>query len=50
MKDYEDFTIDTKRYDISVMQEITDRNTINGVHWIPIIDAGIYIHGNAGTQ
>lgn len=50
MQAYEDFTINTTAYDTNQMKEITDLNTTYGVHWIPIVDAGIKITGNAGMQ
>lgn len=32
------------------MKEVTDLNSSNGVHWIPIIDAGIGVKSDAGKS
>ena len=41
MKAYEDFTIDEANFKIEDMKQITNRTDPKGVHWVPIIDAGI---------
>lgn len=47
MKNYEDFTI-SDDYNVNVMKLVTDLDTFNGVHWIPIIDAGVGYIGDSG--
>jgi hypothetical protein len=39
---FEDFTIDEARFPINRMKAIIDK-----YHWVPIIDAGIYVGGPA---
>jgi len=41
MNNYEDFTIDTTNFNITDMETMTNLDNVNGVHWVPIIDAGI---------
>lgn len=41
---YENFGIDTSRYNVQDMKRVTDISTPLGVHWVPIIDAGIGIN------
>lgn len=50
MYEKQDFTIDTSRYNSNTMKEVTDLTTSNGVHWVPILDAGIYIDGVSGIE
>ena len=44
MLNYSDFTIDTDRFQIKDLKEIYNRSNSGGVHWVPIIDAGIGIN------
>jgi alpha-glucosidase (family GH31 glycosyl hydrolase) len=43
MNEYEDFTVDSKRFDLSEMRTMMDLQKNDGVHWVPIIDAGISV-------
>jgi hypothetical protein len=43
MQDYIDFTVDTSRFSIPQMQKMMDLKDPSGVHWVPIIDAGVSI-------
>lgn len=43
MHELTDFTIDTSRYNATDMNIMLDRSNDEGVHWVPIIDAGIAI-------
>lgn len=43
MVDYYDFSVDTTRYNLLDMKNMMNRETSEGVHWVPIIDAGVAI-------
>jgi alpha-glucosidase (family GH31 glycosyl hydrolase) len=47
MYKYYDFTIDTERYNISVMNSIYNLSNSLGLHWVPIIDVGIAVDSDA---
>ncbi|KAL4492018.1 hypothetical protein ABPG72_008439 [Tetrahymena utriculariae] len=49
MHELTDFTIDTSRYNITEMNNMLNRNVPKGLHWVPIIDAGIAI-GDVSNQ
>ena len=44
MYKYENFGIDSQRFNVEDMKRVTDITTNLGVHWIPILDAGIGIN------
>ena len=50
MKDYINFSIDLDKWKIEDMKPITDLSTNEGVHWVPIIDAGIAIDSESGKR
>jgi len=50
MIDYYDFTVDPSRYNLEDMQQMMNLNSSNGVHWVPIIDAGVAIPTDAATR
>lgn len=43
MKDRKDFTIDTANFKVEDLKRITNKNNVDGVEWVPIIDPGIAI-------
>lgn len=47
MEKYEDFTI-SNQYNVNLMKKVTDLRNNDGVHWVPIIDAGIGYVGDSG--
>jgi len=50
MIDYYDFTVDPSRYNLEDMQQMMNLNASNGVHWVPIIDAGVAIPTDAAPR
>lgn len=50
MYNYYDFSIDTSRYNTTVMKNVTNISTPLGVRWVPIIDAGIATPSAAGIS
>lgn len=49
LQDYQDFTVSSK-YDVDVMKNVADLSKPEGVHWVPIIDAGIGIKSDAAQE
>jgi len=44
MTHYWDFTLDEERYNMDDMKKFFNTSEENGVHWIPIVDAGIALN------
>lgn len=47
---YQDFTIDVERFNITEMSQIFDTSNDEGLHYIPIIDAGIALNSDSAAR